>query len=90
MFSFYLILNNLCKIKRVGDWKLIRGCAGLLTDWYNLTDFNHQKINRDEGIRLSLTDDKTKNCLKTDSLPDSTHNYFLFNIKGIKLYQKII
>jgi hypothetical protein len=72
---------------RLDDWKLVRGCPGLLTDWYNLTDFNTPELNhRDHGQFLSLAyDPESKTCLNENS--NLTNEYYLFNIKSEqKLY----
>lgn len=67
---------------RVQDWKLIRGCPGLLTSWYNLTSFNLPEEVLDKGIELSISDENSETCLDPEN--KSPKRYFLFNIKGIK------
>ena len=69
-------------IKRLDDWKLIRGCPGILTDWYNLTYFDTPDIShRDIGHTLSISyDPKSENCINHKS--NVTFQYYLFNIDG--------
>jgi hypothetical protein len=69
-------------LSRVGDWKIIRGCPGLLTDWYNLTNFDPSNSKTDAGIELALKNDPSLNCLDSSKPTNSTYFYFLFNIKG--------
>ena len=66
---------------RFEDWKLIIGCPGFLTDWYDLKNFSTPDVsNRDRGIKLSISD-VNPNCLNPLNQTNSL-NYFLFNIKG--------
>jgi hypothetical protein len=65
---------------RVEEWKLIKGCAGTYTDWYNLNNFTHE-YSRAKGHELSIST-KTQNCLNPENLKNSTFSYFLFNIKS--------
>ena len=53
--AFNDLYNNLIYINRVGEWKLIRGCPGFLTDWYNTTEFHFSSDNPDEGIVINGT-----------------------------------
>ena len=67
---------------RVGDWKLIRGCPGLYTGWYNFTDYNPDlSLNHlDRGIELSISYEDNITCQHKDR--SNPKRYFLFNIKG--------
>lgn len=63
------------------DWKLIKGCPGLMTDWYNLTDFNPDTNQIDFGESLSISND-APSCVNKHGLNSF---YFLFNLKGKKI-----
>ena len=66
---------------RFEDWKLIVGCPGLLTDWYDLKNFTNPDITkRDRGIKLSISE-VDPSCLNPLSETNFLY-YFLFNIKG--------
>ena len=77
-------------MSREGDWKIIRGCPGLLTDWYNLSNYNPDSSPVDAGIELALTNDPSAGCLDPARPVNSTFFYFLFNIKGIYAHCQIL
>lgn len=62
---------------RDGDWKLIKGCPGIFTDWYNLTEFDLSKYHEYHGINISVSYE-SDTCV--DDKP-AVYSYFLFNIK---------
>ena len=67
---------------RYKNWKLVKGCPGVvLTDWYNLTDFNTPNISsRDKGHLLSIsTNYNSSDCLDPKA---PKRYYFLFDILG--------
>ncbi len=66
-------LNNLFRKK---------GCPGLLSKTYNLTDYNHLK-DIDIGIEFSISN-KNLNCI--DDTKEKKFSYFLFNVKGTFIY----
>jgi len=83
----YDIIFNACikfsLKKRKGIWKIIKGCPGLWTDWYNLTEYNLEKYKIFNGELISLTDgiDLGSNCLSRDT--SKNDYYFLFNLQGM-------
>jgi len=64
---------------RDGDWKLIKGCPGVFTDWYNLTEFDLTKYKQFYGINMSISFESST-CV--DNNKPARFAYFLFNIKG--------
>lgn len=70
---------------RVDDWKLIRGCPGLYTGWYNLTDYEPDLSldNLDLGIELSISHENNQTCLRKNRI--NPKRYFLFNLKSERL-----
>lgn len=61
---------------RDADWKLIKGCPGIYTDWYNLTEFDLNKYHEYHGINMSISYESAS-CV--DDKP-AKFSYFLFNI----------
>jgi hypothetical protein len=67
----------------VGDWKLIRGCPGIPTDWYTLDDFNVTFDHPHEGIELAISfENNDETCLDESETAEKA-KYFLFNLKGM-------
>ncbi|CAF0746120.1 unnamed protein product [Brachionus calyciflorus] len=72
------LCNTSSEAIRVDNWKLIKGCPGLLTDWYNLSNFDIDYTINEFGEFLSLNSSR-QTCLSEVS--DKENNYFLFNLK---------
>ena len=66
---------------RSGDWKLIKGCPGFFTGWYNTSYFGSDYGPMDKGVSLALSDDSV-DCLAPTGKVNSTFDYFLFDIKS--------
>jgi len=76
--------SKLTEAVRDGDWKLIKGCPGIYTDWYNLTEFDLTKYQEFNGINMSIS---YENPTCVDKTKPAISAYFLFNIKGKNLFK---